>query len=551
MKRFFRSKDGAIAVYAAFVAALVIGAGVLAFDFGKAAVLKAQMQNAADSMVMSAATELDALTDSRERATAVIEDTLVHGSYIPDSSGAFAVDNIRFYAIYDRSAAFSGDSGYCTTTGDGTAMANSCVTVEVADSWAAGGGAVTGVGVYLIAEDVSIILKPIVDLISNTTSAVNAFRVNAFAVAEKNDIACDLSPFFVCNPNDPATPNAAYDLQNSSVTGGKQMVIKSGAGNTNPDTPGNFGLLCGLMGAGGECEQSGANQVNATLVAAESPLCSTGEGVETQTGVAQNKTVRGVNIRFDESNPGGDNGPRASNIMGFYKDSDVDDIDESADTQPMGNGDWNADTYWTEEHASDGNPPAVFDTNGDLAVDTDVSRYQMYLWEKGLDFCRDGGATHYDYTSSTIAGWDCYTAGVAENENALDTSAPDTDLADNHPSSFSNSSVTNDSQRRIFTVAVINCDTLENAGTPISGNSSQVPVNGGFVDFFSTECSCSGGGGSVGCNNQASSSNTCMARANGDPSKDSENGNVYAEIVGPNSSGVGAGKVITNIRLVH
>ena len=65
---------GGVAIYAAFVSVLVMGAAVLSLDFGKATVLKAQMQNAADAAVMSAAMQLDGQGGAQNRAIAVIEE---------------------------------------------------------------------------------------------------------------------------------------------------------------------------------------------------------------------------------------------------------------------------------------------------------------------------------------------------------------------------------------------------------------------------------------------------------------------------------------------
>ena len=55
----WRDKRGAVAIYIAMVSLLLLGSGVLAIDCGRMAVLRTQMQNAADAAALAGAVELE------------------------------------------------------------------------------------------------------------------------------------------------------------------------------------------------------------------------------------------------------------------------------------------------------------------------------------------------------------------------------------------------------------------------------------------------------------------------------------------------------------
>ena len=59
MRRVFSDVRGSISVYTAILAVLGIGGAALAVDFGRAALLRTQMQDRADAGAMAAAVYLD------------------------------------------------------------------------------------------------------------------------------------------------------------------------------------------------------------------------------------------------------------------------------------------------------------------------------------------------------------------------------------------------------------------------------------------------------------------------------------------------------------
>ena len=520
MWKLFWDKDGAVAIYAGFVSTLVIGAGVLAFDFGKATVLKAQMQNAADAAVMSAALQLDGQTGARARSCNVAVNALAHNSTISDDASALTVlggagactspftQGVRFYSAWN------------TATKTGTTATSDATTVFVE--------------VILQAEQVTVVLQPILEAISSVSGAASLMTVGASAVATPAPIACDTSPFFVCNPNEPGAvgANPAYDiLQPTNFNAGREMVIKEGPGGST-QAPGNFGLLCPDPSFG----NCGASSIHDAIAALPSGLCNDIDTVDTAPGVRVNQIVNGINLRFNvSSNPvPASPPPPAKNIQGYTKDADIADVQDDHNP-PMGDGNWSSAAYWAAEHGGAAIPGAL---------PADPSRMQVWLYENNVPFCHCGKRTEQPVPSGGSAdiskpcpvagGWQCVTPPAEDIPPAAEV--PGT----NNPAPLSAP------ERRVVAVAVLNCEALNVQG------SGTYPTFGQFVQLEITECSCSGnnctsiggkkvkgGGAGIG---------ICDTSGSG-------NGDIYGEIIGPlttiTAGGIGGvGQVIANVRLI-
>jgi Flp pilus assembly protein TadG len=518
--RFFKNTDGAVAIYAAFVSALIMGAGVLALDFGKAALLKSQMQNAADSAALSAAMQLDGQVGAVERATAVAEDALNLGSSISDQGDKFSLAwTPRFYSTYDPDT----DSGTLTTS------SADALYVEIVMSM----------------EDVTIIMEPILAMISTVSNNIDTFQVNARAVATPSHIICDPSPFFICNPNEPDAPtaNSDYDLlESSNKNAGRQIKIKGGAGAGASFAPGEFGLLCPDPDTYGNC---GAKAINDALGNEPSGVCKEVVEVETAPGTKLNQVVNGINERFGlygnpQPNP---KAKPAKDIIGHAKDPDVvAALNAGTDVPYLGNGNWAFDTYWTTYHASDA--ISLFDPNIDLsptAKGTWPSRYQVWLFENGKSFYRKGKKTISPVPDSAAAlpggsgGWYLVNPPASDYFPEFPAGTEYATIAD------SNDPVpTRSWERRVLAVPVLNCVALGVKG------SDTYPTFGQFVQMYVTECACGGGGCTNGKND--GSLEVCEAGP-------TSNGDIWAEVIGPlrQQAGLAAGApqaVVENVRLV-
>ena len=335
-------RRGAVAMYAAFVGVVLIGSGVLVIDVGRLMVLRAEMQDAADSAALSAVVHLDGTEGAIARATAMAQSGVRHASGVKEGSGNLVVSTLTFFSVYTPGSPGSG-------------------TVTAVDSRAA------YIRVELQPETMSILLQPILAIFGG--SGVSSKTYTTYAVAENGGggVSCAPTPFMVCDPGE-ADPLQSLTLLSNI---GKQMIIKEGPG-SGLMAPGEFGLLCTPAG---DC---GASAIEAAIRNPNASECleSTGD-VTTAPGSKTNPVVQGVNSRFDCDPPGPavDNNP-ASNVLNYYRDTNI----AGTGTGELGNGDWTAATYWNDFHGG-GLPLGLTG-----AVGPNPTRYQVYLWESGLTF---------------------------------------------------------------------------------------------------------------------------------------------------------------------
>ena len=98
--RLLRDDRGGVAAYAAMAALTAIGAGAVAVDVGRAAILRTQMQNAVDARAMAAAAQLDGRDGARTRATTVAKNVMASRTAIAADSENIKVKDPIFYSQY-------------------------------------------------------------------------------------------------------------------------------------------------------------------------------------------------------------------------------------------------------------------------------------------------------------------------------------------------------------------------------------------------------------------------------------------------------------------
>src|SRR5438552_15781247 len=100
LRQFLRNEGGSVAVYAAMAVLTAIGAGAVAVDVGRAAILRTQMQNTADARAMAAAAQLDGRDGARARATTVAKNVMVSQTAIAADSANIKAKDPIFYSQY-------------------------------------------------------------------------------------------------------------------------------------------------------------------------------------------------------------------------------------------------------------------------------------------------------------------------------------------------------------------------------------------------------------------------------------------------------------------
>ena len=415
-----RGEGGGVTAYSAFFIVFAIGVGALALDVGRMTVLRSQMQNRADAGAMAGAVQLDGRDGAQARATAVAMNAMSQTSGIPGDGEDLNVQTVNFYSEYDPTPV--------AATGDEDSKF---------------------VEVILEPRRVNFFLEPIL----NPSGADHYENLGALAVAAANPFICQAPPLMVCDLGE-TDPTMDLSLQSNI---GRQIVLKPPPSGGTAWGPGNYGLLALPDGS------IGADDIEGALAAVQPADCYSLD-VSTAPGVKTNKVQNGINARFDL--PGGLPYP-APDVINYPQDVEI----EADPNVVMGSGNWGIDAYWAAKH---GGPVPVELQQGAQSA----SRYQVYLYEQGLEFGRSDtdGQTIYPVVGALPGGYTLVSpAGPSIPENAAHSNNPDYDGVP------SQTVASNGYARRLMKVAVLQC-----IAEGVRG-SHAYPTNGNFVEMFITE----------------------------------------------------------------
>ncbi len=398
-----RERSGSVAVFATLIVMVLVGASALVFDGGRMAVLKTQMQNAADAAALAAAVELDGFSGARARAQTVAENAATQTSLIETTgnSSIIAISDVSFFSAYTPSR------------------------VAAVDDEGA-----TAVRVTIEPRSIELLLEPALALISDSV-AKRVTELNASAAATTDPIVCNAPPLMMCDPLEMSPP---VDLGHPSNVG-RQVNIKEGPGGV-PSAPGQFGLLCLPTG---EC---GANAIGEALAATAQARCMSTD-VTTAPGSKTVQVENGLNARFDIGNRTPHN--PAGNVINFPHDINM------SEQKVIGNGNWPRGPYWSDKHNG---APLPVELQG-------ATRYQTYLYELGESFAANGKRTLYPVPSQMAAGFQVVTppgANVPVAVDAANRRDPDFD-------GVPQTTPVPDPRRRLIKVALLKCQELGVAGS--------------------------------------------------------------------------------------
>lgn len=418
MSNFLKNDSGGIMIYSAMFLAIGVGAGALAIDFGRMELLRSEMQHSADAAALSGAVQLNGHDDAMTRGENVARNAMSQTSNVPSTGGntPLTVATVNFY------------SSYATKTIATTGLEAKFVEVTLAP------------------QSVNYMFAPVY---SAMFGAARSATLNAKAVARVRPFVCHAPPLMMCDLTelDPALdPTDPANI-------GRQVRLKEPQGGSGSWVPGNFGLLALPDGS------SGAPDIEGALAAIEPSECYEID-VITATGSKTNKVKDGINTRFDVGNMPD---PPAPNVINYPQDDNlIPDFGLN-----IGDGIWDIDGYWAAKHNGD---PAPVELAG-------ASRYQVYLYELGETFARNGKMTSYpppggaapaDYTLVVPPGPDLAV-------DAANPTLPDFDGVPQDPPA------SNGPARRLVEVALLQCiaDGINGHGT--------YPTNGKYVEMFITQ----------------------------------------------------------------
>jgi Flp pilus assembly protein TadG len=450
---FWRDQRGVILPYVTLMLVVVVGVAVLALDGARLMSLQTQLQNGADALALAGAAELDRLPDSEARAVNAINSLLENSTLFGSGSDRnVRVRGIAFYARLPESDASPITLGTLATSPTNARFV--LVTVEPVTLSTIFPAALFG--------------------------GSNAVTTGASAVAGFDQVVCQATPIYVCNPYE--TLNMDYEQASEAlqaaaadpVARGRLIRLREFPGGDAQYVAGDYGFLVAPT-IGGEI----AAVINATAFA-QPPACFVQNGVNLRPGYLVSAR-EAFNVRFDiyEGAMSGQHAdpnyrPALNVRKGYVGGGSAGATGGSCSARPaqswpigappnqatglpldrtwpyldgrMGNGDWDFETYWQVNHGADGRPTPVI--NGATASNSSPpSRYAIYRYEIEQGYVSDrspGGETGAPA---------CYGGGTLSE-------VPD---------------------RRVLEAAIINCQSMGLAGEGLT----RVPV-AAFGKFFLT-----------------------------------------------------------------
>jgi Flp pilus assembly protein TadG len=379
----WRDTCGIILPYVTILLVVIIGVAALALDGARYMSLQTQLQNGADALALAGAAELDRLPDAEGRAVNAINSLLKNSSLF----GTGADRNVRIASIQFYSRLPDSDARPMSEAIPATDGTN--------------------------ARFVAVTVRPMTLATILPTAffgGASLVTTGASAVAGFDQVVCNVTPLFVCNPFEAdgmSYVQATQALQEGAAdpTHQRRLILLRQNGGTDPYVPGDYGFL--------DADGLGADNVALidSLARVHPTACFRQNGVNIRPSFVAG--VRdALNVRFDiygNSMVGNRNNPDyrpALNVRKGYVGGSGGT--NSCSAQPatswpigappnqatglpldngwtnmggrMGNGNWDFDTYWQVNHGGAGRqPPSI---NGNPVNNSNlVSRYAVYRYE--------------------------------------------------------------------------------------------------------------------------------------------------------------------------
>ena len=446
LKRLRDDCDGVVLPYVAVSLAVIIGLSALALDGSRLMTIQTQSQVAADALALAGAAELDRRPDSIIRARAAIQD-LVSNPISAAGSGQIAkVSGIDFL----QSLPASDDSPITAAnlTDDPTLAA------------------------YVQVSLAPIAMQPLFPL---SISAEKGVAIGAQSVAGYDQIVCDATPLYVCNPFETAgmtyyqATEALVEADTDPLAHRRLIRLARSQLKNGSDRAGDFGYVVPATGflPSTACGPSSDRGIPQALAATRLRACYRQSGIKLVPSDDQ-PAMDALNTRFDIyaggfrscrnyspdlnvrkgfTAPGNANWCIATPSVNWpMPNEDATPLPVDANmTGPgpslntdvsLGDGAWNCAAYWSVAHFAGSGKSAAPPGCSSAAI----SRYDVYRYELKFPYDRSQGAE--------FGAPRCVPRGQAD--------------------------------RRVLTVPIINCGS---SPVPVSSDAQGVPV-AAFGRFF-------------------------------------------------------------------
>ncbi len=493
---------GAVAIYIAIVAPMLLGIGALTMDLGRLMNLNTELQAAADAAALAGARELDRFPGSIDRASA---------------AAVGAVSNLQTFATGGKQIVV--DSTTCADP-----PVAPCVrflkSLPADDDDPVTSANVTTADDEAHFIDVHIGARTITNILIRIIGGPGTAATSSTAVAGNDRVVCDVPPMFMCNPTEPeSNTDLSLSMDLNALSGRQMELFHQGGG--GPLTPGNFGLLC-PSGTEGQTN-CGASTVKEALASTDG-TCISMELATTKTGVDLGMVRTGINVRFDywtaQAKDTGNNrwrnqdkfvpaanvtqgGEPPNNVNGNLAKCEYTDlpateatkmprdqchIDGNCGTVPgnvngnerIGDGTWDHLEYFRINHGCNQNTnptckPAGWDAMTGSAP-WPPTRYQTYRYEieQAPNEIVDPGQTIYDAAGNALA-----TTSENGQTECFQGTPPAIPGYNYFPAMAKDLTLLGD--RRILPILIANCKALEANGISTNGKFSFAVTEVGFV----------------------------------------------------------------------
>ena len=467
LKKISRDSFGGVAVYAAVTAPVMVGGAALSVDVARIQNLDQQLQRASDAYARAGAAELDGRSDSITRSSRAINSLVKNDQTYAGSKSKVSVSSTRYLKKLPTNDYDTIPASYVTTN------PNEAKYVEVS----------------VTPTKINTLFPP------KVSRGITSVTLNAKSTAGFDFGVCGAAPIFVCNPYEGTGINLYTALEQQSERR-RQIRFLTPGGGCEEFAPGVFGFLDPYSTKG----VSGANIIRDKIAVDKTDACFQSSGVKLRPGRI-NSVADAINVRFDiykgrykKSQFTGDPAyaPAANVIKGYGpkwsrrkkkyvstkscsmvpndeafampRDTCFDKGTCSALDGNMGNGKWDFLTYMEINH-NRMSPITIAGTtyhlnynSGSVTPSNLPTRYEMYRWEIDNN-CVPGAMTYGRHAKTPEEGL---------------------------PTCHSTGAYTGDIDRRVITVAVLNCHDLSVNFNMHQDSREKVPAEA-FIDVFITE----------------------------------------------------------------
>jgi Flp pilus assembly protein TadG len=278
-----RDSGGAVAIYIAIVAPIMLGVGALSMDLGRLMTLNTELQGAADAAALAGARELDRFPGAMAKASAAAVGAIAN-------SQTFATDGGGKQVLIDASTCAEEPVAPCIRF-------LKSLPVDDGDPITAANVTTSDIDARFI--DVHVGSRSITNILVRIVGGPGTASTSATAVAGNDQVVCKIPPMFMCNPSEGAgNTDLQLPVDINALEGRQLELFHQGGGGSL--SPGNFGLLCptGTEGA----TNCGGGAVKEAL-ASTTGTCISLELTTTKTGVTLEMVRTGLNARFDYWTP--------------------------------------------------------------------------------------------------------------------------------------------------------------------------------------------------------------------------------------------------------